>query len=639
MKIEELQCPSCGAKLSIDKKNPKLAVCEYCNSQFAIEWDKEQAYFDRGTDFQKPKEVWTDKKSKGWEDYGWIRWLLFVAIGLVTALVSRGPAIYNRWKMDNDPVVGAQAQFKVEIPPQDMQQSTALWEEPEEAALTGNLGELAALIFDCSVEEVSAEDLAKVKWLEMKYSGGLDENVKLVGYSFDDPMSEGAKLNWVPFSWESDLGKKCLPLFTGLKKINMSTTFTAKEFEGLKLESIGGYFDSPEEVAAIVEEPSRIRELRFNSGVDALDGLEEFSGLEVLYIDGSELADVRPVLNLPKLRKLELDGFDNLSDFSVFGKINGLEELSVGSEKLKVLDFVKGMDSLKSLAITEGSIISLDGLEQTKGLVKLEVTDCSELKNMDSVSGLTGLEELSLELPYGCREPDISGLTQLKKLKLSQFDDCGFLKNLSGLEELELDSCSLSGNMDLSGMTGLRELRIHTFAYTGQELGFVRGIPSLEKLDMKGISTYDDISHVFNMKNLKELTISGMECEINFDKIEDNQTLESLEMDGMVLYDNVQIGGGGGIVYVDWDDVTLDEHTDFLGHFKALKNLSIVDNELTDISFVTGMTMLEFVDLSENYVTELRPLAELKVLKTVVCTGNPISNDRVLGSKVNLIKD
>lgn len=163
-----------------------------------------------------------------------------------------------------------------------------------------------------------------------------------------------------------------------------------------------------------MEDASLVKELRFNSGVESLDGLEEFSGLQSLYIDGSELSDVSRLLNLPELKKLELEGFANLSDFSVFGKISGLEELSVGSENLKVLDFLKGMDSLKSLAITAGNMISLDGIEQAEGLVRLEVTDCMELKNMDKVSALTGLEELSLELPYDCSEPDISGLTRLK---------------------------------------------------------------------------------------------------------------------------------------------------------------------------------------------------------------------------------
>lgn len=195
MKIEELQCPSCGAKLSIDQKNPKMAVCEYCNSQYAIEWDKEQAYFNKGTSPQIPKEVRTDKNT-GWEYYGWKRVLLVGAVGVAVTLLSRGPAVFDRWKMDNDPAVRTQSQYNVDFYSQDIGQSAALWEEePGEVTLTGNLGELAALIFDCSMEEVSAEDLGKVKWLEMKYIGGLDEDVKLIGYSFDDPLTEGAELN------------------------------------------------------------------------------------------------------------------------------------------------------------------------------------------------------------------------------------------------------------------------------------------------------------------------------------------------------------------------------------------------------------------------------------------------------------
>ena len=36
---------------------------------------------------------------------------------------------------------------------------------------------------------------------------------------------------------------------------------------------------------------------------------------------------------------------------------------------------------------------------------------------------------------------------------------------------------------------------------------------------------------------------------------------------------------------VYWDDVVLDGNTGFLGRFKALRELSIAENELTDIDF------------------------------------------------------
>ena len=68
-----------------------------------------------------------------------------------------------------------------------------------------------------------------------------------------------------------------------------------------------------------------------------------------------------------------------------------------------------------------------------------------------------------------------------------------------------------------------------------------------------------------------------------------------------------------------------------------MKNLSIAENELTDIAFAGELSALETIDLSENYVTDLKPLAGLKSLKRVTCTGNPISTERVLREKVVVI--
>ena len=55
MKLTGLECPSCGAKLSVNEQNPTQAVCEYCGSTFAVEWDHDQAYFDRSGQDKTPK--------------------------------------------------------------------------------------------------------------------------------------------------------------------------------------------------------------------------------------------------------------------------------------------------------------------------------------------------------------------------------------------------------------------------------------------------------------------------------------------------------------------------------------------------------------------------------------------------------
>lgn len=640
MKITELKCPSCGGRLVVDEKNPAFGKCEYCNSQYAIEWDKEQAFFDNRIDYRVPKQP-EKEKDTGWERYGWKRNVLIMSLLVIAIAIVKAPAVYNSWKYgsaetaktDSGEVADRFKEYYNEnIDAFNVEED--IQEPVKEAELSGMLGDMAAAVFGMPKEEIPQAELNKIKWIECKN----DWDYSYIGYSFDEPFDDDAELTWLTFPMGSEFEKEGLRLFEGLKKLNLNQRIDENDVMGLHLESIGGYFYNPDEAAMLVEDTSLVRELQFNAGADNLEGIEQFSGLKSLYIDYCELTDLRELVSLPELKKLTVD-VDYLSDFSVLGKLSSLEELSISSENLKVLDFIKSMTNLKRLEITESGMISLDGVEEVSSLETLSIEGCQNLNNADAVSGLTNLKELSLEIPYDCRQPDLSALTQLQKLKLSQFEDCSFIKKLSGLESLELDGCNLSAITDLSGLSGLKELTCSSYAAMGEDLGFVTSINSLEKLDIHGVATYDDISGIFNMKNLKYLNLSGAECEIRFSQVQDNQMLESLMMDGIVLYENVKVSGGGGIYSVDWDDVALSEHTDFLCHFKGLKNLSIADNELTDIEFVKDMPVLETVDLSDNFVTQLNPLAELKNLKTVICKGNPVSNERILDDEIILIKN
>lgn len=636
MKILDLECPSCGAKLTIDEKNPSIAVCEYCNSHFALEWDREQAYFHKGINYTAPKAP-EQPKDGGWGVNGVKGAVLLCIFAAFFIIVSVASKIFSGGGISGRKIAfsGSQPAKAVEIAPPYMDEGELFGEEETlaETSPTGALGEMVSEVFGKAAEEVSPEELAKIRWIEIK--GDFDN--RWVGYSMDEPFAEGAELSWMCFPRSMDTGIQSLRLFGGLKKLSVEQNIEKEDIEGLLLESIGGYFDSPAEVAEAVEDAGLLKEICFHSGVETLDGLENFPALEMLYIDYCELSDLKPLVQIPDLKSLKLDGLSEVKDFSPLGAMKNLEELSLDCENLKVPDFLKGMQSLRSLELLSGSMISLDELKSLPALEALVVEDCGDLKNMDAVTGLTGLKALSLELPYDCPEPDLSGLAGLEKLELSLFDNCDFVGKLTNLKELSLKMCSLSPDVDLSALTQLRSLTCSSYTASTLDLRFASNFTALETLDLQGTSTYDDISWAFNSGTIKELNISGMECEINFDLIGENHVLETLSMDGLVLYNNVQVSGGGGIVYVDWDDVELDEHTEFLGRLKGLKNLSIAENELTDITFAGELSALETIDLSENYVTDLKPLSGLKSLKRVTCTGNPISNERVLGEKVLVI--
>lgn len=50
------------------------------------------------------------------------------------------------------------------------------------------------------------------------------------------------------------------------------------------------------------------------------------------------------------------------------------------------------------------------------------------------------------------------------------------------------------------------------------------------------------------------------------------------------------------------------------------------------------MGVLEIIDFSDNYVTDVSPLAGLQNLKQVTGTDNPVSNYEVLGTSVTVVR-
>lgn len=585
----------------------------------------------------------------GWEAYGWKRGVaLGFALVLVTILLN-GKSIYQRWKMDHgqDALADTKQTEKTEDTPvlPDIRESyakkTAQEEQEEEKVeLSGILGQFVSYIFQCPAKDVTDDQLAKIQQLVLRRNWDLWQ----IGYSFDTPGENQSQnyeddLIWLTCSSEEGLGLSGLTRLSGLKKLDVDNPVSARDVKGLQLQSISAYFSNPEEAAGVLENPDTVKELGFNSGVDNLDGIDLFENLESLYFSYSEINNIDALIHVEHLKNLSMRCDESLTDFAVLEKLSDLERLSLEADGLKTIDFVSRLGNLESLEITGGKLRTLSGLENCAALKALAVTENMELKDMSAVSALENLQELTLEVPYGCPEPELNGLTGLKKLSLDQFQDCSFIQNMSELTELHLDGCSPAKGMDLSKLTSLKELSCTSFTGIQLEIAAIEAFQMLERLDLHGAATYDDISGLFRMPKLKELNISGMQCEIDFDAVPENSTLQILHMDDMYLYENVWVSYQSGITMADWDEVLLDEHTDFLKKFSGLKELYLSSNELTDLAFAEGLPALEVLDVSDNYITQLRPLAGLPALQRVICPGNPLKNEKVLKDSVLIITE
>lgn len=443
MKLTELRCTACNGTLKLDEKNPNMAVCEYCKSRYVLE--------DEGSGNVRLAEepmkrnyvpVYNPAPKKAGRSYGW-KGGAALAAGCILLMASA--LIINIQKdLVRDTRRPAAASFAYET-------DTGTGEpEGKKEALTGIFGDMAAAVSGKPADSLSDEELAAFKWLEYRYSG----DYIMVGYSFDDPGEDPqAFLTWLEFPRDNaDLNMKALTRFHGLKALNVANYLNPQEIEGLELESLGCYSETPAEVAAGLENPGGLKSLSITGGLRSLEGLGEFSGLERLEVGGSYLTDIKPLANMKSLKSLTLTYCHEVTDFSVLYVMDGLEELSVESEGIRDIGFVKNMPSLRSFALSRGELLNLDPLEGAPALTSLTIESCGELKDMNSVSGLTGLESLSLEVPYGCEKPDLRGLTNLRTLDLSGMDTVGYLPGMTALEKLSLKRVTIDSPASFSGL-------------------------------------------------------------------------------------------------------------------------------------------------------------------------------------------
>lgn len=635
MKITELRCPACNGTLKIDENNPKVAVCEYCKTKYVLEWEGDNAKIGSTPAPSKPYYVPTpprpaqSQKKTGWESYGWKRAVALVCGFFVIVGLMYGPQVMNKHReMEESKAVDVMAESAIEAVPES--------EAVEVIPFTGVLAEAAELIFDKPLETITETELASVRWLGIKYgNGGKDV---MIGYSMDNPFeNQEAELSWLSFDRDkAKVETASLRNFTGLVKLQASY-LSKDDLKGLHLQGVSCYAESPELVAAVMEHPEELKELEISAGLSSLNGLEAFTSLEKLTVDCYNLTEIRDLANAKSVKYLTLENADGVTDFSVLSVMTWLEGLYVDSEGLKDIGFISMMPGLKSLGLEHTGLLTLAGLEARKDtLEELHVDSSNTLKDSSGISTLTGLKKLNVEVPYNCPKPDLSPLTAMEDLTVIRFDTVSFLGSMPSLKRLVIDGGTVDNTKVFAGLNSLETLKC-SFR-SGSSLDFVHKLPALKNLDLTGCVTYYDISSIFNMPALEKLLLNGAECEINFGKLQDNGSLKHLEMTGIKLYKNVQVSGGGGIQYVNWDDVVLDEHIDFLTHYPNLKTLVLSDNDLTKVDFASGLMELENLDISDNYVTDIKPLDTAVSLKQVNCTGNPISNPRVLNEKVNIIQ-
>ncbi len=656
MKIVEVNCPSCGARLNPQNSQSGLITCEYCGNQFLLDQGRTQNITNYNFYGNQPIRVYQDPAAAR-KDKAVTATALAVAGGcflLFICLLVIAVGISSSSPRHSGSQYAASSETYFDY---------GGAAEPEEETVP------ASPLYDAITEEmfgktkgVTPQDLSKVKYLKIDFYA--DET--RVWYRFDDPYTDNAEIRTAVFSglgWDD----RNIENFTGLVFLDIGSLSQDVDLSVLtQLKGLSADGVELSEIADMVADPGQITELDLRH-IDSIEGIVSFANLERLSVENLPDTNLKQLVALKHLKMLTLvdtvisdslipdDDVVRVTDYTAVSVMTGLESLSISSDRIKDVGFLKGLPNLTVLSLENSSVISVEPLAELTGLESLRLAGNNEIKDYASVGRMTWLKELTIDKMTYQTDPDLSGLTGLEKLDICGFMSVSSLRGLQNLRELSIHSCNIDGAEALSTLTGVERLTFYSVwnssSHYIQSIQFLDGMTNLKYVDFNGnldgsgwigydygLQAYGDVSSIFNHQGLEELYLNAGKFEINFDRIKENPSLRVLAMNGMELHENYYVEAYNGMVDAWYDDVDFSEHLDFLAKFPNLQELYLDSNELTDLEFVRELKNLSRLSVKDNYITDLSPLVQAEHLKYLNISENPAGDLKGIEDDVEIVK-
>ena len=271
-----------------------------------------------------------------------------------------------------------------------------------------------------------------------------------------------------------------------MKVTHETITIFEKPNEILRISS--GYgIDTISEIASIANKKHVDRVIITSDGETCPDeNLEElpliFPNLEKLSLTGFDtFYNCQFITHFKFLKELYIDFFKPHACTFDFTKITSLSKLSINWEdqyipliaenkQLEELiirnythkDFLElpNLEHLKLLDISQGNLVSLDGITQFKNLERLHLNVLKKLKDISSLSECSQIQNLQLSYLATLDNVESVGyLRNLKRLemdKLSKVIDISSFENLADLEEVFFNNMKLISIKPLKNLKKLK---------------------------------------------------------------------------------------------------------------------------------------------------------------------------------------
>lgn len=216
------------------------------------------------------------------------------------------------------------------------------------------------------------------------------------------------------------------------------------------------------------------------------------------------------VYDMPSLVKLGIC-FNPLSDISEFTELDGLQDLTLHSDKFTDISGISEMNALTSLDLWE-DISDISPLKSMTNLKELYIAS-NALEDISPISDMTWLEGLQLHIAYN-QTLDASYLSSLNSLtSLQLFDNpianASVIGNIDSLIDLHIINCNLGDYSFISRLRNLGTLQLADYVSEHIDLSFASALSSLQQLDI--YSKINDISPFMELESITQLDITSSE--------------------------------------------------------------------------------------------------------------------------------
>lgn len=467
--------------------------------------------------------------------------------------------------------------------------------------------EVAEAVWGKPYRSISAEEYASLTALQ------IDRDEKSIYYQLNYGETQ-------TLTYQDDIGMDLADLasFTGLEWLSLDDDLDRGDLDGLNY-LYGVYAENTiSELADIIPNPEYITEIGAEDSIfeHDLSGIESFPSLEYLYVDYGSLEDISALLQYPNLLGLTLIECDSVNDYSPLMSLNSLESLTIDSSQLKSIDFVNEMPSLTSLSVENSQISNINALGNCPGLEVLSLIDNYDIADYSIIGQLSELKDLTLEMSYDSVLPSFENLTQIEWLTVKNASDLTPLKDAVNVTYLSLADCAGWELESITAMQNLNTLIINDFRSYVESLEPLTRLPNLNALSLEDTSVFGNIEEIFGIPTLQYLYLDDCQVGIDFEKIPVNETLEVLSLSEMTILKDPTYNNG--------DEINLSEHYDMFDCFPNLTELYAASLRLDSIEFVSKLPRLQYLDITNNSVTSLKPLEALSDFQAVWCGQNTI---------------